>query len=218
MKLKLLFALLLSFFALTGHSQIIEPIKWNATLRNTQDKTIKELVFTAQLDGGWHLYAMDIPEGGPISTLFNFDTLEGAVLEGSITPMQKAYEEFSKLFDMKLRWYSGSPSFVQQIKIQNPEKYKISGYVRYQACNDATCLPPTKFPFEVGLNISDDNVAKEEDSNAIIPVIPLKKSGDGNDLWEPVIQELKELGDIQLGTESSSLWFIFISGFLGGLL
>lgn len=51
MKLKLLFALLLSFFALTGHSQIIEPIKWNATLRNTQDKTIKELVFTAQLDG-----------------------------------------------------------------------------------------------------------------------------------------------------------------------
>lgn len=218
MKLKLLFALFLSFFALTGHSQIIEPIKWNATLRNTQDKTIKELVFTAQLDGGWHLYAMDIPEGGPISTLFNFDTLEGAVLEGSITPMQKAYEEFSKLFDMKLRWYSGSPSFVQQIKIQNPEKYKISGYVRYQACNDATCLPPTKFPFEVGLNISDDNVAKEEDSNAIIPVIPLKKSGDSNDLWEPVIQELKELGDIQLGTESSSLWFIFISGFLGGLL
>lgn len=47
---------------------------------------------------------------------------------------------------------------------------------------------------------------------------PLKKSGDSNDLWEPVIQELKELGDIQLGTESSSLWFIFISGFLGGLL
>ncbi len=54
------------------------------------------------------------------------------------------------LFDMKLGWYNSTIDFKQTIFIENPDSFKITGYITYQACNDVTCLPQPNmnFPLE----------------------------------------------------------------------
>ena len=52
--------------------QIVEPITWDSHLEKEND-SIYKLKFTAKLDKGWHLYAQDVGEGGPIATNFTFN-------------------------------------------------------------------------------------------------------------------------------------------------
>ena len=81
---------LLALMALVVQAQILTPVKWKIKLDDKNGAAEKELVFTATADKGWHLYDMNLPEGGPISTSFTFETLKGAELVGqptaSVTP------------------------------------------------------------------------------------------------------------------------------------
>ena len=48
---------------------------------------------------------------------------------------------------MNLRWYPGTVSFTQKLKVTDPAKFKAEGEVEFMACNDETCLPPDQIPF-----------------------------------------------------------------------
>ena len=48
---------------------------------------------------------------------------------------------------MNLRWYPGTVSFIQKLKVTDPAKFKVEGEVEFMACNDETCLPPDQIPF-----------------------------------------------------------------------
>ena len=74
---KLFSTLMLVLVALTVQAQILQPVKWKIQL-NDSGSAEKEIVFTATADKGWHLYDQDLPEGGPVSTSFTFETLKGA--------------------------------------------------------------------------------------------------------------------------------------------
>ena len=43
---------------------------------------------------------------------------------------------------LELRWYSGTVTFTQKIKVTDPKAFKMVGEVEYMACNDESCLPP----------------------------------------------------------------------------
>ena len=82
-----------------------------------------------------------------------------------------------------------------------------------------TCLPPTKYEFQLG-NITEieessntTNTNNEMQMNVFTPKIKNKHT----DFWVPVINEMNNIGENSVGTQTS-LWFIFISGFIGGLL
>ena len=81
------FIALLTFMvvSLAIQAQILTPVKWKISLSDS-DTAEKTLVFSAKLDNGWHLYDMNLPEGGPVSTSFAFDKLEGADLSLSSSP------------------------------------------------------------------------------------------------------------------------------------
>ncbi|MCC8153897.1 MAG: thioredoxin family protein [Tannerellaceae bacterium] len=132
--------------ALYTQAQIFDPVKWTITLDDpgTPEKT---LVFTASIDGGWHLYDLNLPAGGPVSTSFEYEIMNGAELVGDIQPSKAATTEYDDTFDMNLRWYSGNVTFKQKIRITDPAKFKLVGEVVYMACNDETCLPPEKEEF-----------------------------------------------------------------------
>ena len=63
-------------------TEFIQPVKWKNTTGRLQNCREKEIVFTATAEKGWHLYDQDLPEGGPVSTSFTFETLKGAELIG----------------------------------------------------------------------------------------------------------------------------------------
>lgn len=143
---KIISFLLLSFVAYALQAQIKEPVKFKTEL-NTLSETEAEIVFTATIDDGWHVYSTDLGDGGPISATFNVDKQSGVELVGKLKPVGKEVETFDKLFEMQVRYFEKTAKFVQKIKFTGGA-YSIEGYMEYGACDDESCLPPTEVPFK----------------------------------------------------------------------
>lgn len=176
---KLISSIMLALIALVAQAQILTPVKWKIKLDDKGGAPEKEIVFTATADKGWHLYDMNLPEGGPVSTSFTFETLNGAELIGQPVPSVKPTTVYDEQFAMNLRWYPGTVSFIQKLKVTDPAKFKVEGEVEFMACNDETCLPPDQKPFSfdkksihvdpaLAANSSTTEVDKE-DATAIQP-------------------------------------------------
>jgi thiol:disulfide interchange protein len=84
---------------------------------------------------------------GPISASFNVNKLEGAELVGKLQPRGREIAKFDPLFEMKLRYFEGSVTFVQKVKFTQPN-YHIDAYLEYGACNDQNCMPPSEAGFK----------------------------------------------------------------------
>lgn len=143
---KFLSTLMLVLVTLAVQAQILTPVTWKFKLEDSGSPE-KEIVFTATTDKGWHLYDQDLPEGGPVSTSFTFETLTGAELIGKPVPSVKPTVVYDEQFAMNLRWFPGTVSFVQKIKVTDPAKFKAEGEVEFMVCNDETCLPPERVSF-----------------------------------------------------------------------
>lgn len=239
--------LMLTFLALAVQAQILTPVKWNIKLEDS-DSAEKTLVFSAKLDAGWHLYDMNLPEGGPISTSFSFENLKGAKAIGTPIASKEATTVFDEQFQMELRWFAGEVSFRQKIEVTDPKHLQVNGYVEYMACNDENCLPPEQEEFAFSAKdidvektlaaltpkestdnapqeVTQDTVVTEPDvadeaSAATPEYVPEKEPQvyQSADLWEPVIDELKAFGDATISAADTSWLFIFFAGFAGGLI
>ena len=137
---------LLTLVACLGQAQILTPVKWKIKLDDSESVE-KTLTFTATIDNGWHLYDMNLPEGGPVSTSFAFETVKGAKLIGEPIASKEATTVFDEQFNMNLRWFAKNVSFTQKIEVTDPKGLKLEGYVEFMACNDENCLPPEKEEF-----------------------------------------------------------------------
>ncbi|MDL2264867.1 thioredoxin family protein [Parabacteroides sp. OttesenSCG-928-G07] len=222
-----------------AYTQILTPVKWTIELED-DGKAEKFILFTAVSDRGWHLYDMNLPAGGPISTSFSFEVLEGVELIGEPVASKKPTAVYDELFSMELRWYEGTVSFRQSFRVTDPSNVKIEGELEFMACDDATCLPPERIEFDFDKrNIRVDDVLTEQvtdnegasaehsqntstgtmsESALLSPVeIPQKLTNDVS-LWTPVIEELKAFGDSTVSAADRSWIYIFLAGFLGGLI
>lgn len=165
---KVLSLALLMCFSLLVNAQILEPIVWDITFSD-KGANQKEIIFKANVEDGWHLYDMNLPEGGPNSTVFSFSTVKGAELVGKVTTSQKPVAKYDDMFGMELRWYEGPVTFVQKIKVLDADAFKIEGEVEFMGCNDETCLPPNRIDFSFdkknlksGADVAQAAKAKEE--------------------------------------------------------
>ncbi|WP_446774923.1 cytochrome c biogenesis protein CcdA [Macellibacteroides fermentans] len=239
--------LLMSFMFLAVQAQIHTPVKWKIKLEDS-GKPEKEIVFTAVADKGWHLYDMNLPAGGPVSTSITYETMKGAELVGKVVSSVAPTSVYDELFAMNLRWYSGTVTFTQKIKVTDAKAFKLAGELEFMACNDETCLPPERVEFSFNrknITMTDAGVvAGESDDQAAADSLSLVQgadslsvSADGEnagqlvnptkiaealsdnvDLWTPVIDELKAFGESPLDGTDSSLLFIFLAGFAGGFI
>ena len=239
---------LLAIFTLMAQAQILTPVKWKIKLDDKNGAAEKEITFTATADKGWHLYDMNLPEGGPISTSFTFETLTGAETIGQPTASATPTTVFDEQFQMDLRWYAGSVTFTQKIKVTDAAKFKAEGAVEFMACNDETCLPPdqvdfafdkshvslTQAPASTGnepvaqqtpavseeTTVAASETQAEANNTAAATTQQPSPSAltDAPDLWKPVVDELKAFGDTTLTSTDTSWLFIFFAGFAGGLI
>ena len=224
---KILFSLIVSFLAFAVYAQIQEPVKFKTELKNVSATEV-EIVFTASIEQGWHVYSTDLGDGGPISATFNTDKLTGAQLDGKLRPVGKEIASFDKLFEMDVRYFEHTAQFVQKLKLTGGN-YQVTGYLEYGACNDENCLPPTQVEFSfsgkaegTSASVQTETPAEKADMAAAPAVIgsadgPTSVVVSDNDLWSPVINELNALGETT-SQEDMSWLYIFITGFVGGLL
>ena len=224
---KILFSLIVSFLAFAAYAQIQEPVKFKTELKNVSATEV-EIVFTASIEQGWHVYSTDLGDGGPISATFNTDKLTGAQLDGKLRPVGKEIASFDKLFEMDVRYFEHTAQFVQKLKLTGGD-YQVTGYLEYGACNDENCLPPTQVEFSfsgkaegASASVQAETPAEQADTATAPAVIgsadgPTSVVVSDNDLWSPVIDELNALGETT-SQEDMSWLYIFITGFVGGLL
>ena len=237
MKKKFLLSCLLIIMAwLPAFAQIQEPVKFKTELKTISD-TEAQIVFTGNIDAGWHVYSTDLPSGGPISATFNVEKIQGAELMGKLTPQGKEIENFDKVFEMKLRYFENTATFVQKFKITDAS-YQIEGYLEYGACNDENCLPPTEVPFSfsgkgnaatatvatsetkaetVNQPAAENSVAETTAIDSAATVALSDNETSVQDYWTPVIKELNSYGETTSQQDRSWI-YIFFAGFIGGLL
>lgn len=224
--------------------QIFEPVKWSYSTEKGKLGEIV-LVFTAKIDKGWHLYSQDIPDGGPIATSFTFNENPNIELVGKVTE-PKPIEEEDKNFMMTLKYFEQEAKFKQRIKVKG--KTTIEGELEFMVCDDERCLPPDyrEFKFEVEPIVAPANeekgdaeenkkVKEEEETTAAAPDIGKEKENieEGDQTLPETNEENTETGsdvsassntseivaaDDEEESEDISFWFIFIKGFLGGLV
>ena len=235
---KLLFPLFLLLFTVAMRAQIQDPVKFKSELK-TVAADEAEVVFTAAIDKGWHVYSTDLGDGGPISATFNVEKISGAEVVGKLKPVGKEISTFDKLFEMKVRYFENTAQFVQKLKLTGGA-YQLEGYLEYGACNDENCLPPTQVPFQFSGKVegaakeaaaataemkAETQSAEQETAADTVSVAAIGGADgpteinvtDKVDLWKPVINELQSLGETT-SQEDMSWIYIFITGFAGGLL
>lgn len=150
---KLMTLALMLFAALMVNAQMAKPVHMSSKLK-TNGTAEGEIVFSGSIDPGWHVYSTGLGSDGPISATFHVDKKDGVELVGKLMPRGKEIAKFDKMFEMNLRYFEGSVTFVQKVKFTKPE-YTIDGYLEYGACNDESCLPPQ----EVGIKQSGKSPA-----------------------------------------------------------
>lgn len=139
-----LFILFTLLFSLTAMAQQ-NPVRFSVQQKQVSPTEV-EVIFTAKIDQGWHVYSTNLPADGPTSASLHVDKAEGLTPVGKFTTRGKELNVYDKTFEMKLRYFENSVGFVQRYKI-TAKTYSIKGYLEYGACNDEMCLPPTQVEF-----------------------------------------------------------------------
>ncbi len=206
---KILYILSLFFvFTTTVQAQIFEPVKWETSVEKISESEF-DLVVTATIDEGWHLYSQSIPDDGPIPTTFSFKGVDGKYELVGKTTEGKGHEEFDKVFEMNIKYFENKETFKQRINLLTNDKITIDETVEFMVCNDTNCLPPT----EVELSFIVQGKASTEKVNAI------ENSGTGEIVENTNTQKdikATEADTIPTEEKSRSLLGIFIVAFLFG--
>lgn len=139
-------ALALSFGA---KAQIESHVKWSYAAKKISP-TEAVVFLKATIDDKWHIYGLDVKDGGPIKTSFTFAPSKDYSLIGS--PIQPApIKKYESTFKMDVTYFEKSVIFQQKIKLKTANATAVKGQLEYMTCNDQKCLPPEDVDFTIPL-------------------------------------------------------------------
>lgn len=233
--------LLLVTVVMAVQAQVSFTVKYKRVNPTTVD-----IVFTGTAQPGWHIYSTNIGEGGPTRATFGIDKIKGAKLKGGLKGGPGAKTMQDPIFEMPVTYYEGHATFTQRVELLDKD-YELKGYLKYGACNDENCLPPTSVNAIVkgtdgpaptaeskaeeaaaqqamanGLPTTQtdtmgNNVAATDTAAAAVAVQPLDSAAT-QALWTPVIKELRNFGTGADDVSGKAWYYIFFLGFVGGLV
>lgn len=214
---KLLSFVLLLGLTLASFAQLQNPVKWTYSVKDV-NATESELVFTAQLDAGWHLYSQYTDPNGPLAIEFKFNPSSDYMRVGKVTE-PKPHEEFDEMFGCTIRSFSGKVVFRQKVKRVSTKDFKVTGTFSYQLCNDGSCIPPDDVDFS--FNVKG---ATEEVSEADIEALEEEAAKDSvaeaaaDTAVAVAMADNSENGGQSKDEKEQSLLIIFLLALVGGIL
>ena len=217
----LFFFILLTFWIVPTSAQIFEPVKWQSTVENLTT-TSADLKFTATIESGWSMYAIDIPEATirPIPTSFVFEDNPAFERVGEMEQVTKPEVKADPLFDnLKIGKFHLLAVFRQKIKILKPESFAAKAQVEYMCCNEQSCV---FFQVDLDTKINPPATSKTGTENIPVlekvegnPLIPV--STDGQPITEIVpLPYPTSNAETPATTSESSLWGFFLMVILAG--
>lgn len=191
--LKILTALLLLIIATLSKAEVSDPISWSFKASKIEGNKY-EIVFSASIDQGWHLYSISQPEDGPQALAFTFKQTPDFKLIGKVKEVSKATTEFDKIFKLNVSFFEKSATYSQVVELVNADSAEVTGNIEYQACFSGTC---TYLDNDFSINVGGGNPAS-------IASTELQKVDAQSE--KPVDKK-----------EGSSLWVFFFISFAAGL-
>jgi thiol:disulfide interchange protein len=221
--MKKLTTLLFFIISFTGFSQILNPVKWEFGSEKISD-TEYNLVFVAKIETHWALYSQFVEEGGPLPTIFSFESGPNFDLIENVTESESnKVTQHDPVFDMVVSKYYDKAIFKQRISVKSPE-FNINGNIDFMTCDDTKCtyLPDNPFTFRYttetgfeiigGTPVSDSEISDNADQ--ILYGMSVESISTALAKCSTQLTSLSQ--DIK--ASNNSLWKIFGLGFLGGLL
>ena len=226
----------MGLMVLAVQGQMVNPVHFSSQLNKLKGNE-GEIVFSATINDGWHVYSTDLGSGGPISATFNVEKMEGVEAVGKLQPRGNVIKQYDKMFDMELRFFEKKAQFVQKVRFTKSH-YAIDCYLEYGACNDEMCMPPTEVPFK---EEGDFVQKKEEKAKEPDPLVKQEKvketvvdtvaaitipagedstaiAGSEGQFSDPSLQGNFDQQNRPSDPLDHSLLYILLMGFVGGLL
>ncbi len=160
-----------------GVSAQVEPVKWSAGARaaTVRPGAAAEVLVTAQIDQGWHVYAVT-QAPPPIATRIRIPAGQPFTLDGSVrAPSPRS--AFDASFGIDTVFYAGAAVFAVPVRIAadaaaGRTTIRVQAY--FQACNDQFCLPPKTVTMEAPIEIAGAPVAAAPSSPPAGSLAPAK--------------------------------------------
>jgi thiol:disulfide interchange protein len=221
--MKKLATLLLFLISFSGFSQIINSVKWEFGSEKISE-TEYDLIFVAKIESHWALYSQFVEEGGPLPTVFSFESAPDFELIETVKELElNKVTQLDPVFEMVVSKYYGKAIFKQRVRIKSPE-FSVKGNIDFMTCDDTKCtyLPDNPFTFnytsESGFVIVGgtpvSNLEVSENADQILYGMSIDSISKALVKCSTQLTSLSQ--DIK--ASNNSLWRIFGLGFLGGLL
>lgn len=206
-------------------------VKWDIKIvdDNTDHPSV---VATAKIDPGFHMYAQDNPAGGGNPLVFTLYDLKGVEAVGGFTANKKYKVEYDDIFEVDEHFYEGTVAFTQKLR-PTSKNWSLTVDVKGQVCDEAGCQQiglekELKGKYDA-LSASESEPQDESRADLIAEMTdslqetetlypnPNLSSTHADNYWDNVEAEFKVFSD-DPGQQERSLWWIFIAGFVGGLI
>ena len=212
-----------------------QPASWTTKFVDKGNGEV-ELTTTFRIDPTWHIFDITIPENGPMPTTISIDKLKGATKVGNLKAVNsKLKKKYDDIFQMEYGYYENQATFVQTLKITEKAAFALEGDFRGQVCSeiDGQCipikidldfkskdLPATVVAAKAGESdsASEGLLAEQVQADSLSSSVSSTTANvSSEELWTPVIGQLKAYGAAGDTSDMSLLW-IFLGGFGGGLI
>jgi len=147
---KLIFTLGFIAVAVFAQAQMLEPVKWDIEIKPLKSANQYEIVATAKIDMGFKLYGVNMKDGGPVKTSFNFEILENCKEFGKAVEVTPSHKIHDKMFDMEVTYFKNKAVISHKIWVTE-KPAKVTGYIQWMSCNDEMCTPPMDEEFEFAI-------------------------------------------------------------------
>jgi DsbC/DsbD-like thiol-disulfide interchange protein len=138
-----------SVISMGAYAQIETPVKWSYAAKKISS-TEAVVFLKATMEDGWHIYSLNVKDGGPIKTSFTFAPSKAYSLIGKASE-PKPVTKYEKSFSMNVSYFEKEVVFQQKIKLKLPNASVVKGKLEYMTCNDHKCLPPEDIDFSIPL-------------------------------------------------------------------
>ena len=150
--------------AASAQGLMSKPVRFKVEKKQVNNNTF-DVLFSATIDKGWHVYSPGLPAGGPVSASIAIDKSEGVEAEGQLKAIGNERNVYDEMFGMNVRYFEDAVTFSQRFKTKGG-KYDVSGRLVYGSCNDQMCLPPTSVDFSYNgeaPKVKDNDEKKKEE-------------------------------------------------------
>lgn len=135
------FALALALVASAATPAQTTPVRWRTSVRMTSDNE-GVVTFKALIAQGWHLYGLELPQGGPRPTRIDLSASTGLEYTSPVAPSRAPLSAEDPMFGLTLSWWDSNVSFSAPFRLTGDATPMVKASITFMACDGTTCMPP----------------------------------------------------------------------------